>query len=419
VEYGQFSVQTVKVDHALAARKDELTNVKIRGITRAAGVPEVVKADPTATHFIYNNLHFSGIDRKMHDQGLCWFVPINYHEVPGYYRRFMELDVAIMVVTSMDEHGYFNFSTSCSHARAICDAAKMIIVEVNPNCPRCLGGYEEAIHISEVDYIVDACWSMPQLPAAPPSEVDQKIASLIMNEIQDGSCIQLGIGGMPNAVGMMIAQSDLKDLGVHTEMFVDSMVEMYEAGRLTGAKKNLDRNKIVFTFAMGTQKAYDFLHNNPACATYPVNYTNDPCVVRQIDNFIAINNCVEVDLYGQVCSESAGPRQISGTGGQADFTIGAYESKGGKAFICMTSSYGKGDQLKSRINKLLAPGAIVTIPRSMVSYLVTEYGMVNLKGKSTWERAEAIISIAHPNFRDELVKDAEELGIWRRSSKIR
>ncbi len=289
VEYGQFALQAVVLDKALAARKGELQDVKIRATTRAIGIPEVVKADPTAEHFAYHNLHFSGHDRKAHDQGLCWFVPILYHEVPRYYRENCELDVAMMPVTPMDRNGYFNFSLSNSHSRAICDKAKTLIVEVNPNLPVCLGGREENVHISEVDLIVESDWKVPELPSAEPSEVDKKIASLIMNVIEDGSCIQLGIGGMPNAVGSMIAQSGLKDLGIHTEMFCDSMMEMAMAGRVTGACKTTDRGKIAYAFCLGSQACYEFLDRNPLCASYPVNYTNDPFVIAQNDNVIAIN----------------------------------------------------------------------------------------------------------------------------------
>ena len=418
VEYGQFATQAVTLDKALAARRDELWDVRIRATTRILGIPEVVRADPTAAHFAYHNLHFSGFDRKLHDQGLCWFVPILYHEVPRYYRENCEVDVAMLSTAPMDEHGYFNFSLSNSFSRAICDKARMVILEVNSNLPVCLGGREESIHVSEVDLVVEADWSVPELPAATPSEVDKKIASLIMGELEDGSCLQLGIGGMPNAVGSMIARSSLKDLGIHTEMFCDSMVDLAETGRVTGARKTLDRFKIVYTFCLGTKRAYEFVHKNPRCASYSVDYTNDPFVIAQNEKVVAINSCVEMDLFGQVCSESAGTRQISGTGGQVDFTYGAYRSRGGKAFLCMSSTYDRQGTVVSRIKPLLTEGAIVTVPRSFVSYVVTEYGMANLKGMSTWERAEAIIALAHPAFREDLTKDAERMRIWRRSNRV-
>jgi len=418
VEYGQFAAQAVTLDKALAARKDELWDVKIRATTRILGVPEVVRVDPTAEHFAYHNLHFSGVDRKLHDQGLCWFVPILYHEVPRYYRENCEVDVAMLATAPMNQDGYFNFSLSNSFSKAICDRAKTVILEVNTELPVCLGGREESVHLSEVDLVVEADWKVPELPAATPSDVEQRIARLIMGEIEDGSCLQLGIGGMPNAVGSMIAQSGLKGLGIHTEMLCDSMVELAETGRVTGARKTLDRFKIVYTFCLGTKRAYDFVNQNPGCASYSVDYTNDPFVIAQNEKVVAINNCVEMDLFGQVCSESSGTRQISGTGGQVDFTYGAYRSRGGKAFLCMSSTYDRKGAVVSRIKPLLTGGAIVTVPRSFVSYVVTEYGMANLKGMSTWQRAEAIISLAHPAFREDLIQEAERMGIWRRSSSF-
>lgn len=418
VDYGSFTGQPVVLDKALAARKDELEDVKIRAVT-AVRMPEVVKVDPEARHFVYNNWHFSGLDRKLHDQGLCWYSPIIYNELPSYYRRFLEVDVAMIPVAPMDEKGFFNFGPQVSHTKAMLEKAKIIILEVNPKIPRCLGGLEEAIHISEVDTIVETEWELPQIQPVPPTELDNRIAGFIMPELINGSCIQLGIGGMPNAMGKIIAQSDLKDLGVHTEMMTEAFVEMVEAGRVTGARKQIDRYKLTYTFSMGTQKTYDFLHNNPSCAIYPVDYVNNPWIIAKNDNVIAINNCVEVDLFGQVCSESSGTRQISGTGGQVDFTLGAYHSQGGKSFICLESTYkAKNGEIRSRINPILTPGAIVTTHRAMVNYVVTEHGIVNLKGKSTWERAEALISIAHPDFRDDLIRDAEKIGIWRRTAKL-
>jgi butyryl-CoA:acetate CoA-transferase len=417
VEYGQFAAQVVALDRALAARKDELRDVKIRATTRVHGTPEVVRADPTAEHFSYHSLHFSGVDRTLHDQGRCWFIPVLYHEVPRYYRQHCELDVAMLPTAPMDRDGYFNFSISNSFSKAVCDKAKTVILEVNPELPVCLGGNEESVHISDVDLVVEAGWKIPELSAVAASEVDQRIARLIMDEIEDGSCLQLGIGGMPNAVGSLIAQSGLKDLGIHTEMFCDSMVELAETGRVTGARKTLDRFKIVYTFCLGTKRAYEFVNRNPGCASYSVDYTNDPFVIAQNDKVVAINNCVEMDLFGQVCSESSGTRQISGTGGQVDFTYGAYRSRGGKAFLCLSSTYDGKGAVVSRIKPLLTEGAIVTVPRSFVSHVVTEYGMANLKGMSTWQRADAIISLAHPDFREDLIKDAEKMGIWRRGSR--
>jgi len=202
-------------------------------------------------------------------------------------------------------------------------------------------------------------------------------------------------------------------------MLVDGYVDMYESGRITGAKKNIDKYKMTYTFAMGSQKLYDFLHNNPTCASYPVHYCNDPKIIAVNDKVVAINNAIEVDLFGQVCSETVGTRQISGTGGQLDFIFGAFNSHGGKGLICLSSTYtDKEGRLKSRIVPTLSLGSVVTVPRSIVHYVVTEYGVAMLKGKTTWQRAEALINIAHPDFRDEMVKAAQEAKIWLRSNRI-
>jgi butyryl-CoA:acetate CoA-transferase len=416
IEYGAFAGQVVELDKALAKRKDELFDVKIRGTSRMYA-PEVVNVDPLNAHFTYNSTHVGAAERILGDKGLCWHLPVLYHEQPRYYRDHIRTNVLFLTVPAMDDRGYFNFGPQVSHAMALCETADTIILEVNPNMPRCLGGFQEAVHISKVSMITEANWALPELPPIVPSETDQKIASLIMERLEDGDCLQLGIGGMPNAVGALIAESDLKDLGIHTEMFVDSFVDMIEAGRVTGARKNIDKYKVVCTFALGGKKTYDYVDNNPRVAFYPVDYTNDPFVVAKNDKVVAINNCVEVDILGQVCSESSGTRQISGTGGQLDFTYGAYRSKGGRAFICMSSTYLKKGAPMSRIKSTLTPGAVVTVPRTMVHYLVTENGVAELKGRTLWERAEAVISIAHPDFRDQLIKEAEEIGAWRRSNK--
>jgi len=419
VDYGHFTCSPTFLDPILAKRVDELSGVKVRAVTYP-GLAAVAQADPTREHFCYNNWHFSGGDRMLHDKGLCNYVPLLYHEGPSYFDNIIGSDVFIVKVAPMNRSGYFNFGPSCSMSKATANRTKKIVVEVNASVPYCYGGFNESIHISEVDHIVESD-NKPlfSLPSAPVSEEETKIARIIMDEIHDGSVIQLGIGGMPNAVGMMIAQSDLKDLGVHTEMLVDSFVDMYLSGRVTNKKKQLNPGKMVYTFALGSQKLYDFLDHNPCCATYSSDYTNNPARIAMNDNMVAINNAVEIDLYGQVCSESSGIRHISGTGGQFDYTFGSYNSKGGKAFICLTAAQKnkKTGEVKSRIVPTLTPGAIVTIPRTVTHYVVTEYGMVNLKGRSTWERAEMLIGIAHPDTRDDLIKAAENQGIWRNNNK--
>ncbi len=420
IDYGWTACTPVAIDTALAKRMPELTDVHVRGGI-LMWVPEIFKIDDPAAHFDWNSWHMSGIERKAAAQGFAFYSPIRYSELPRYYREVKDRNaVAFFQVSPMDEHGYFNFGPSASHMTAACETSKVVVVEVNENMPRCLGGIENSIHISDVDMIVEGDNpSVAELGAGgPATEVDQTVAKLIVNEIPDGACLQLGIGGMPNAVGSLIAESDLKDLGVHTEMYVDAFVDISKAGKITGAKKNIDRFRQTYAFAAGTKKLYDFLDNNPECMSAAVSYTNDIRQVSALDNFISINNTVDIDLFGQVNAESAGTRNISGAGGQLDFVLGAYLSKGGKSFICCSSTFtSKDGTLNSRIRPTLAPGSIVTDTRANVHYFVTEYGLVNLKGLPTWQKCEAIISVAHPDFRDELIKEAEKMNIWRRSNK--
>ena len=419
VDYGWCTNHPVALDAALAGRKDELFDVKVRGGV-TMWMPEIAKAEDAGEHFTWNAWHCSGVDRKIIAKGMGFFAPIRYSELPRYYRDNVDVDVAMIQVTPMDAHGNFSYALASSHLADMLDKAKTIIVEVNQNMPWVYGLTGCEINIKDVDYVVEGDNpAIAQLGGGgEPSEVDKAVANLIVPEIPNGACLQLGIGGMPNAVGSMIAQSDLKDLGVHTEMYVDGFVDIALAGKITGRRKNLDKGRQVYAFAAGTQKLYDYVDRNPAVMAAPVDYTNDVRVLAQLDNFISINNAIDMDLFGQVNAESAGLKHISGTGGQLDFVMGAYLSKGGKSFICMSSTVtGKDGSVKSRIVPTLTPGSIATDPRSCVQYIVTEHGMINLKGLSTWERAEAIISIADPQFREQLIQDAQKMGIWRRSNK--
>ena len=427
VDYGWCTGTPDALDKALAKRTDELKDVNLRGGILLKPLA-VFEREDAGEHFTWNSWHMSGIERKYINRGFSYYAPIRYSELPRYYYdldcKNDELDcpddVAMFQVAPMDKHGYFNFGPNASHMMAVCETSKKVIVEVNKNMPRCLGGFENSIHISDVDFIVEgenpAIGELGGGGAA--TEIDQAVAKLIVDEIPNGACLQLGIGGMPNAVGSMIAESDLKDLGVHTEMYVDAFVDIARAGKINGSKKNIDRFRQTYGFGAGTQKMYDYLDENPELMSAPVSYTNDIRSISALDNFISINNAVNVDLYGQVNAESAGIKHISGAGGQLDFVLGAYLSNGGKSFICCSSTFTTRDgQLKSRILPTLDPGSIVTDTRANIHYLVTEYGKVNIKGLSTWQKCEAIISVAHPDFRDELIADAEKMHIWRRSNK--
>ena len=405
------------LDAALAKRRDELTDVKIRGNLIFSPI-QTVECDPTREHFLYNSWHCSGYERKLCDKGLCNYIPMIFRNVVPYYRHFLTVNVAMMCVTPMDQHGYFNLSCAAGIARGILEKADIVILEVNEHLPRILGGFDESIHIDEVDYVVEGEHPpLPQFPIAHPTEEDIKIADLIVPHIVDGATLQLGIGGMPNVVGARLAESDLKDLGMHTELCGDAYYELYKAGKLTNKRKALQRGKGVTGIVFGSQDLYEWVDQNPGVVVEPLEYVNAPETIGQLDNMISINNCIAVDLYGQVCAESAGLRHISGTGGQLDYLTGAAMSKGGKAFICMTSSFV--DKAGARRSRILPHfgGDIVTDPRSQAYYIVTEYGAVNLAGRSTWERAELLVSIAHPDFREDLIAAAEDQKIWRRSNK--
>ncbi|WP_088225875.1 acetyl-CoA hydrolase/transferase C-terminal domain-containing protein [Desulfosporosinus sp. FKB] len=417
VEFGWAASMPTLLDEALARRKDELHDVNMRGGVILTPIA-CVESDPTGEHFTWNSWHLGGRERKWAQKGLAYYIPLKYSEMPRWIRENLQTDVVAIQVAPMDEHGYFSFGVSISHYAAAIEKARNVIVEVNEDMPKVHGGYDHMVHISKVDYVVEGGHrGLPILPSAPASDIDRQIASYVLPEIHDGACIQLGIGGMPNALGQMIAESDLKDLGIHTEMLVDGFVDMVEAGKVTGKCKNLDRGRIVYSFAAGTQKLYDFMRDNPSLAGYPVDYSNFPFIASQIDRFVSINSALEIDLTGQVCSESAGSSMISGAGGQLDFVEAAYHSKGGKSFICLPSTYkDKEGNIHSRIKGTMTLGSVITDTRPTVQFVVTEYGKVNLKGLSTWQRAEALISIAHPDFREELIEEAKKLKIWRKKA---
>jgi acyl-CoA hydrolase len=411
LDYGAVLGQPDVFDAALAKRLGQVTNLRIRSClsTRARAVLE---ADPNGDHVFWFSTHFSGYDRRKHDQGIAHYLPVHLGEIPDYYRRFIDpVDIAVFKTAPMDANGFFNFGPSNLWMRALVERAKVVIIEECAALPYVMGE-GTGVHISEVDFVLTGdSQPMAELPKPVITDVDRAVARLIAAEIEDGACLQIGIGGMPNAVCGLLAESSVQDLGIHTEMMTDGIVDLYRAGRITGAKKQLNTGKMVCTFSLGAQYLYDFLHKNPMVEFHPVDYTNMPHIIMQNDNVAAINNTTQMDLQGQAASESDGYRHISGTGGQSQFVRGAYASKGGKSFICLASTFEKKGERKSRIVTALTKGNIVTTPRSDMMYVVTEYGMVNLKGRTVAERAQLLISIAHPDFREDLLREAHELKL--------
>ncbi|MBN1189163.1 MAG: butyryl-CoA:acetate CoA-transferase [Dehalococcoidales bacterium] len=417
VDYGAIGGFPSLIDEKLSDRAEELYSVNIRAENCPTRIPGV---DPEQKHFIYNSWFLGKQEREYHSAGSCSHIPFGLSEGPRNYREHLKnnVDIVFVEVTPMDSKGYFNFGSSITREKAMCDVAKKVVVEVNESQPWVYGGYDESIHISKVHYIVENTkYPVIEFPIPQAAVEDHLIAVHIAELIEDGATLQIGIGRVPSAVANLLKNAGIKDLGVHTEMINDSFMELIEAGVITNQRKKQNPGKSVFCFAAGSRKFYDFIDHNPAMAGYPVDYTNSPYIIARQEKQVAINSALKIDLKGQVCSESVGFRQISGTGGQLEFTRGAYASPGGHAFICLHSTYtDKSGELFSRIVPALESGDTVTVPATDVSHVVTEYGAVNLKSRTAWQRAKLLISIAHPDFREQLEKEAIRLGLITRGS---
>ena len=415
VDYGAVLGQPDSFDVALAARVDELRDVSIRGCL-SMRPRAVLEADPDRAHVAFYNWHFSAYDRTMSDAGRQNYIPCNLGEIPDYYRRFLDPpDLMVVKTRPADADGYFNFGVTNMWHGAVAARAKVVVVETSDAVPH-VYGVRNGLHISQVDYVIEGDGRpLPELLSPPPTAVDREVARLIAGEIEDGACLQIGIGAMPNAVCSLLMDSGVRDLGIHTEMLTDGIIDLYQAGIVTGAAKTSDRGLIVCTFGLGSHRLYDAIDRNPDISCQPVDVTNLPHVFMQNERLIAINNTTQMDLQGQAASESSGHRQISGSGGQLQFVRGGYASEGGKSFLCMSSTYERTDIRRSRIVLDLTPGNVVTAPRSDVMYVVTEYGIVNLKGKSIPERAKAMITLAHPDYREDLEREARANGLIPRS----
>lgn len=349
---------------------------------------------------------FSGAGlREAVNQGRADLMPCYYRDMPELFRDHVEIDAFLAVVSPMDDHGYFSLGVVGSNSAVLLQKARHIFLEVNPEMPRVPSA--PMVHISRVTAL---CEHQAPLPFSPPVQIDsvsRTIGELIAAEVPDGATIQLGIGAVPEAVGLALREK--RDLGIHTELFTDSMVELISCGAVTNEKKPLYRGKSVATLTFGSRRIYDYINNNPAFLMLPVDEVNDPAVIARHPNFISVNAALEVDLFGQVCAESMGTRHISGTGGQADYVRGATHSKGGKSFIAFPST-AKGGTV-SRITDTLTQGAIVTTSKNDVDRIVTEYGIAELRGKTLSQRAKALISIAHPDHRDRLTFEAKKRNI--------
>lgn len=352
-------------------------------------------------HFRHNAIFVGGNTRKAVEEGRADYTPCFFSEVPALFESKLPVDVVLMQLTPPDEHGYCSFGTSVDYTKPAAKHAKLRIAQINREMPRTMG--DSFIHVSELDYIVEH--DAPIIELKPPviGDVEREIGRHCASLVQDGDTIQLGIGAIPDAVLAFL--KDKKDLGIHSEMFSDGVLDLFESGVINNSKKTLSPGKTVVTFLMGTKRLYDFVNDNPSIEMRPVDYVNDPRVIMLNDNMVSINSCVQVDLMGQVCSESVGNRQISGVGGQVDFVRGAAMSKNGRAIIAMPSTAAKGTISKIVAN--LDEGSAVTTSRNDVDYIVTEYGIAALKGKTLRERAEALINIAHPDFRPKLAEEYE------------
>ena len=398
--------QTPAIMTAIAEyiRSSDITGVKVQALLDA--YPFEFYTDPTLAGKMTGYSWFSSsAARKAVNAGYADIIPAYYRDFPTRIRTEYDYDAVCVEVAPMDRHGYFSLALNGSYIDAMLDKTKRIFLEVNDRQPRGLCG--SLIHISQVDAIVEYNHDLPVLPPVQLDEVSKTIGGLIAERIPDGACLQLGIGAIPDATGMALKAKH--DLGIHTEMFTDSMVELIECGVVNNSKKQIHRGKTVTTFAFGSQRIYDYIDDNPAVEILPVEYVNDPDVICQNDNMISINAAVEVDLFGQVCAESVGTKHMSGSGGQIDYVRGACQSRGGKSFIAFTST-AKGGTI-SKIKPILTPGAVVTTSKNDVDYIVTEYGVAHLRGRSLGERARQLIVIAHPDFRDELTFEAKKRGI--------
>lgn len=381
--------------NGLAKRKDELRDVEVNHIL-------VLGEDPLSKpgmeqHFRHNSLFVGAVDRQAIAEGRSDYVPIHLSEISGLFSdHIIPIDVALIHLSPPDEHGFMSFGVECAASKAAAECAKVVVAQVNDRMPRTLG--DVFIHFSRVHKVVECSEPLQTLGESGSSELERRIATHIANLIEDESTLQLGIGGVPDAVLSLLEGK--KDLGIHTEMVSDGVVKAIDRGIITNQKKTLHPGKVIATFVLGSDNLYRYVHNNPLFEMHPCHYTNNPFIIAQNAKMVAINSAIEVDLTGQVCSDSIGSRIYSGFGGQVDFIRGAGYSKGGKPIIALPATAKDGEL--SRIVSQLKLGAGVVTTRADVHYVVTEFGVASLHGRNLRQRAEALIAIAHPKFQSEL-----------------
>ena len=412
VDYGFGAGYPELMDKALAARKDELKDVKVRGGLVIRPRIEVVECDPEQSAFHYYSWHIGDYERKLQSRGLCQFIPMILRYLPDLYRNHIRVDVAFVPVSKPDDQGYCGLGISIYAWRTIFENARTVIFEINEHLPT-LQGVDGSlrVHLSEADFIVEGAHEpLPLRTYKDPSETDIAIAKHVVEEIPDGAMLSLGVGGVPFTIARMLAESDRKDLGCHTGTISAAFLALHKAGKLPNARKEIDPGFSTWNLAMGSEELYDWLRNEPGLfRPSDVDYVHDPQRIGRMSNVISINGGVEGDLMGQENAESGGKRQLSGTGGQLDFLEGAFRSPGGKGFICLNSTRrNKDGTLKSNIVPFIPGGSTVSAPRGMIQYVATEYGVAKLSGLSLRERAEEMIKIAHPDFREELARYAAE-----------
>lgn len=395
----------------LAALVKHAPNVRDVEICQALTVGSADYVSPEMEgHLRVNSMFISANIRKAVQEGRADFTPVLLSEFPLLFKRgVLPVDVAVIHVSTPDEHGFCSLGVEVGLTKSAAESAKVIIAEVNEKMPRTLG--DSFIHVSRLTHIVPVNYPIPEhkMTAEGDSEIIQKIAGHVASLIPDGATMQLGIGSIPDAVLKFL--SDKKDLGIHTELFSDGVIELVNAGVLTNARKSLHPGKIVAGFILGTEKLYEWANDNPMVEMHPTEYVNDPFVIAQNDRMVAVNSAIEVDLTGQVCADSIGPKLYSGVGGQLDFIYGASRSKGGVPIIALPSTAIMRDGTPiSKITAMLKQGAGVVTSRNHVRFVVTEQGIADLYGKTIRQRAQALIKIAHPQFHEALEKQARELN---------